>query len=192
MKASKSPLQKMLCTGYMHRALYVHRAFSLCAAHLVRRIGLRGPNDKWLAVLDLSWEIMNFGAWTRNLGKVWVPKRSKNMQNMTSLPLFWHTGSSLGRMHFWRGKWTPNWKIPLALEIRQERLSNKTTWAQFGLRQVPQNQQQSSATHTEISAAHRGFWPNFSPSNSEIWPVWLVFLLDVIFYLSWCNWVNMM
>ena len=80
----------------------------------------------------------------------------KNTQKMTSLPLFWHTGSSLGRMKIWRGKWAPNSEIPLGLEIRQAKISNKHTWAQFGFLQVPQNRLQSGATHIESGAAHIG------------------------------------
>ena len=111
--------------------LYMH-----CAPCAALRIG--SSKLQMACSLDLSWEIMNFGSWKRNLGELWVPKRSKNMQKMTSLPLFWHTGSSFGRIHFWRGKWTPIWKIPLGLDSRQVGLSNKPTWAQFGWREVPQ------------------------------------------------------
>lgn len=80
----------------------------------------------------------------------------KNTQKMTSLPLFWHTGSSLGRMKIWRGKWAPNSEIPVGLEIRQDRISNKHTWAHFGLLQVPQNRLPSGAAHRENGAVHTG------------------------------------
>jgi len=52
-------------------------------------------------------------------------------------------------------------KIPLGLEIRQEGISKKHTWAQFGLYEVPRNQLQSGATHTNFGVAHRQFWPVF-------------------------------
>jgi len=92
----------------------------------------------------------------KKFGHVLSPYEVKNTLKMTSLPLISHTESSLGRLKFWRGKWEPNSEIPLGLESRQVGISNKHTWAQFGLYRVPQNQQQSSATHTEIGAAHRG------------------------------------
>jgi len=62
-----------------------------------------GRNHESFAFLGLSWWNTPAQKLPRHFIKVWVPKRSKNMQKMTSLPLFGHTGSSLGRMHFWRG-----------------------------------------------------------------------------------------
>ena len=91
----------------------------------------------------------------KTFGQVLSPQEVKNTQKMTSLPLFWHTGRSLERMKIWRGKWAPNLEIPLGLESRQARLSNKHTWSQFGLRKVPQNQLQSGMTHTVFGAVHR-------------------------------------
>ena len=55
----------------------------------------------------------------KKFGQALSPQEVKNTQKMTSLPLFWHTGSSLGRLQFWRGKWHPNWKFSLGLESRQ-------------------------------------------------------------------------
>jgi len=41
-------------------------------------------------------------------GQVLGLQRAKNTQKVPSLPLFCHIGSSLGKINFWRGKWTPN------------------------------------------------------------------------------------
>ena len=73
---------------------------------------------------------------------------------MAFLPLFAHTESSVGRLNFWRGKWQSNLEIRLGLEIIQVGLSNELFDAQFGLREGPQNQLQTCATH-------RGIWPIF-------------------------------
>ena len=75
---------------------------------------------------------------------------------MTSLPPFAPIGSSLGRVKFWRGKLHRNPEIQLGLETRQEGISNKLSWAQFGFQEVPQNQLQTGTTHRESGAAHRG------------------------------------
>ena len=40
--------------------------------------------------------------------------------------------TSVGRFGFWQGKWTPNWKIPLGLEIRLKYISNTLSHAEFG------------------------------------------------------------
>lgn len=69
---------------------------------------------------------------------------------MTSLPPFAPTGRGLGRVKFWRGKSHPNPDIPLGRESRQEGLSNKLSWGQFGLLEVPKNQLQSGATQREF------------------------------------------
>ena len=69
----------------------------------------------------------------QDLGLLKVKKHPK----MASLPHFWHTQSSLGRMKIWRGKWAPNWEIPVGLESRQDKLSNKPIWAHFGHLQCP-------------------------------------------------------
>jgi len=65
--------------------------------------------QKWLIILD----------------KFWVSKREKNTQKVPSLPPFFHTGRSLGRFFFWRGKWTPNPKVQVVLEGRLTNLSNE-------------------------------------------------------------------
>jgi len=88
----------------------------------------------------------------QDLGLLKVKKHPK----MASLPLFWHTENNLGRMNIWRGKWAPNSKIPIGLESRQDRLSNKSTLAHFWHLQVPQNRPQSGTMHREIGATHRG------------------------------------
>lgn len=84
-------------------------------------------------------------------------KGQKHLKNDLSTP-FWHTGRSLGRTHFWRGKWRPNSTIPLVLESIQEKISKNPTWRKFGYREGLQKQLQKGAMHREISAAH---WRNF-------------------------------
>ena len=113
--------------------------------------------------------------WPRNLGRFWALKEVKNTQKMTSLPIFWHTGSSIGRMNIWTGKWAPNSKIPLGLESRQDRFSRKHTWAHFGLLQVPQNRLQRGATHIGKKAKFTSVLRNFDSRLSTSGPSHLHF-----------------
>jgi len=53
------------------------------------------------------------------------------------------------------------------LESRQIWISNKYTWAEFGLQEVPQNQLQSGATHRESGTAHREFLPIFQSTAEK-------------------------
>ena len=69
---------------------------------------------------------------------------------MAFLPLFAHTGSSVGILDFLRGKWQPNSEIPLGLESRHVDISKEISYAQFGLREGPQNQPQSGAMHRDF------------------------------------------
>jgi len=69
------------------------------------------------------------------------------------------------------GKIHPNLEIPLGLETKKVGLSNKLSWAQFGILEVPQNQLQSGATHRESGTTHKGFFAYFSLFSSEIFPV---------------------
>ena len=86
---------------------------------------------------------------------------------MTFLPLFGHTGSSVGKNHFWRRTWKQNSKIQLGLESRQVELSNELSYAQFGLREGTQNQPQSGATHRDFRRGALGILAQFSLSNSD-------------------------
>ena len=43
----------------------------------------------------------------RYFDKFWVAEGVKNTLKLTFLPLFGHTRSSVGKTHFWRGKWQP-------------------------------------------------------------------------------------
>ena len=56
-------------------------------------------------------------------------QKGQNTSKTPFLPLFGHTGSNVGRTHFWRGKWTPNLEIPPFLESRQIYLSSKPAWS---------------------------------------------------------------
>lgn len=87
--------------------------------------------------------------------KSWASKRVKNTSKMLTLPLFGHTGSSFGRTDFWRGKWTPNSKIPLVLEIRQIDISNKPTWRKFGEGEGLQNRLGKNVMHRKSGATHK-------------------------------------
>ena len=73
---------------------------------------------------------------------------------MPSLPLFEPTGRSVGRTDFWRGKWTPNSKIPLVLESRQIGLSIKPTWSKFGEGEGLQIQLGKGVEHQEDGDGH--------------------------------------
>ena len=97
----------------------------------------------------------------RYFDKFWVARKVKNTLKMTFLPLFGHTGSSVGKTHFWRGKWKPNSELPLGLEIRQVDISNELSCAQFGHREGLQNQLQTGATY---------------------WGFWLIFHLVTLFF----------
>ena len=61
----------------------------------------------------------------------WASRRVKNTLKMTFLPLFGHTGSSVGKNHFWWVKWKPNLDITLGLERRQVDISNELSCTQF-------------------------------------------------------------
>ena len=102
----------------------------------------------------------------RYFDKFWVAGRVKNTLKMTFLPLFGHTGSSVGKTHFWRGKWQPNSEIPLGLESRQADRSNELSYAQFGHREGLQNRLQSGMTHREFRCGALGILAHFSLSNS--------------------------
>ena len=90
-------------------------------------------------------------ATAKTFHQVLSPQKVKKHAKNDLLPLFGHTGSSLGRLHFWRGKWAPNWEIPLGLESRHPALSNKPTLASFGCREVPQKWAQRCATRREMA-----------------------------------------
>ena len=102
----------------------------------------------------------------RDFDKFWVAGRVKNTLKMTFLPLFGHTGRSVGKTHFWRGKWQPNSEITLGLEIRQADLSNNLSCAKFGDWEGLQNQLQTGVTHREIRRGALGIFAHFGLSNS--------------------------
>ena len=95
------------------------------------------------------------------------PQKVKKQEKNDLFPLFGHTGSSLGRLHFWRGKWPPNWEIPLGLESRHPDLSNKPTCASFECHEVPQKWAQRRAMRWEMACYASGHFLNFSPSAQE-------------------------
>ena len=83
------------------------------------------------------------------------------------MPLFGHTGSSVGRFDFWRVKWKPNSEIPLGLEIRQADLSNELSYTQFLLQEGPYNTPQSGAKHRDFRRGALGISAPFSLNNSD-------------------------
>ena len=107
-------------------------------------------------IFGFSMENHNYWCSAKKFWQGMSLQKVKKHPKMASLPLFWHTESSLGRMKIWRGKWAPNSKIPVGLESIQDRLSKKPTWAHFGHLKVTQNSPQSSKAHRENGAAHRG------------------------------------
>ena len=98
-------------------------------------------------------------------------QKVKKHPKMASLPLFWHRGSSLGRIKIWRGKWAPNSKIPVEIESRQDTLSNKSTWAHFWHLKVPQNRPQSSAAHRGKIAKFSSVSQNFGSRLLQVGPL---------------------
>ena len=100
-------------------------------------------------------------ATAKTFHQVLGPQKVKKHAKSDLLPLFGHTGSSLGRMHFWRGKWAPNWEIPLGLESRHLDLSNKPTWASFGSLEVPQKWAERRATRRDLARYASGNFPVF-------------------------------
>ena len=46
--------------------------------------------------------------------------------------LILHILTSLGRLDFWQGKWTPNWKIQDIQEIKLDKISNELSHTQCG------------------------------------------------------------
>lgn len=124
----------------------------------------RSPNEENSAFMDFSWRNMHAYQCPRKFDKFWAPKRVKNTPKMTFLPLFGHTGSSVGKTPFWRGKWRPNLKIPLVLESTQVDLSKTCTWRRFGHREGLQKWLQIGTMHREISATH---WRNFAQFHHE-------------------------
>ena len=131
-----------------------HRFF--LPMHRTTGVALRIGSYEWKMACIFGFNMQNHDYWCldKKFGHDLCLQEVKNTQKMTSLPLFWHTESSLGRMNIWRAKWAPNSEIPLGLESRQDRLSNKHTWAYFGLLQVPQNRLQSGAEHIENGVVH--------------------------------------
>ena len=113
----------------------------------------------------------------------------KKHPKMASLSLFGHTESSLGRMKFWRGNWASNSEILVGLESRQVKIYNKPTWAHFWHMQVPQNRPQSSTTHREKPAVHRGNFAQFAPVSwnfgSRLLQVGPVIYTSVFWHQMW-------
>ena len=89
------------------------------------------PFCKNSAFPDFSWKVTLSQPLLRNLIKFWASRKSEKHAKNDFLPLFWHTRSNLGRLQFWRGKWSPNLEIPLGLESRHPEISNKPTFASF-------------------------------------------------------------
>lgn len=116
--------------------------------------------------MDSSCKIMNTQKWLESFVKFWAFKRVKTMSKMPSLPLFVHKGSSVGRTHFSRGKWTPNLEIPLVPESRQTGLSNKPNWRNFFAWKCLQNQLQNGAMHKENDMVHKRKNCYFCQKNS--------------------------
>ena len=85
---------------------------------------------------------------------------------MAFLPLFGHTGSSVGTFDFWRGQWKQNSEIPLGLVIKQADISNELSHAQFGHQEDLQNRLQSGMTHRDFRRNTLGILAYFSLSNS--------------------------
>ena len=98
--------------GAKHRFFYlVHRA-TWCALLLGTSFG---GKPSIFGFLRKKYE---FPHMEKTFVKFWASKRVKNTSKMPFLPLFGDIGSSVGRTHFWRGKWTPNSEIQPVLESR--------------------------------------------------------------------------
>jgi len=73
-----------------------HRKVGLMAL----RIELVHPLDKWLVDLDSASKNKQTQKVSSILEEILATKRAKNTQKVPSLPLFGHTRTSLGRIHF--------------------------------------------------------------------------------------------
>lgn len=128
-----------------------------------------------------------YSATTKTFHQFFGPQKVKRHAKHDLLPLFGHTWSSLGRMHLWRGKWAPNFEIPLGLEIRHPDLSNKPTWAQFGCREVPQKWAERRATRRVLARYAWGNFPSFASLAQENVAIWPFFTFYGIFHPLWRN-----
>ena len=95
-----------------------HRFFSSTRRATWRALIIGSSYGVKLYIFLFSWKVMHAYPWPRDFDRFWASIRVKNTLKMTFLPLFGHTGSRVGRTHFWRGKWKLNSEIPLVLEIR--------------------------------------------------------------------------
>ena len=118
-------------------------------------------------IFGFSLENYDYGFLGKRFGQTLGLLKVKKHPKVASLPLFWHTERSLGRMKIWKGKWAPSLEILVGLESRQDMISNKPTWAHFGHMQVPQNRLQSGATYREFGEAHRGKNCQFAPVSEN-------------------------
>ena len=73
-----------------------------CVAPPGTRFWWGPPFKENLAFLDLTWKNMHAHKWPRNFDRFWASKKVKNTSKMTFLPLFGHTGSGVGKTHFWK------------------------------------------------------------------------------------------
>jgi len=145
-KASKSSLQSTLC-------------FSAPAYTIF---------DQWWdsqflkAQMNTKWKNSSFSGKTTStslqraiLRPIPTPGRHSKMV-YKQLDAFLHQDSpvltSVGKINFWRIKWTPNDKIKVVLESILPQLSNEPSRAQFRHREGPQNELQKCATCLEKGA----------------------------------------
>ena len=117
---------------------------------------MAAPFEEKFVFLDFSSKFMHAYPLPKDFDKFLVSLRVKNTLKMAFLPLFGHTGSSVGRFDFWRGTWKPNSEIPLGLESRQVYISNELSCTQFGLREGPLNQPQRGAMHRDFRCGALG------------------------------------
>ena len=144
---------------------------------------------KKLSIFGFFMKNYTCSAMAKTFHQVLSPQKVKKHAKNDFLPLFGHTRSSLGRLQFWRGKWTPNWEITLGLESRHPDLSHKPTFASFGCLEVPQNVAQKRATRWELGRYASRKFARFSPTaqqNADLTSFdfleWFFILLDVILW----------
>ena len=130
----------------------------------------------------------------RNGWEFWTsfrsPKGKKNTQKVPSMPLFCHTGSSLGRFHFWRRKWTPNPKFKLFQKLDSPRFLTSYPTPDLDL-EKPSKSSLEKELHTGKMALRIG-WKvaNFAQKlcfSPSFLLVWLFLSYGQIDDVTWCK-----
>ena len=112
-------------------------------------------------------------------------KRLKNTMKTTLLPPFAPAGSTSGRMKSLEGQISSKFGNYTCFGYSNiQGFPNELSCAQFGCREVPQNQAERRSTHYSFKrATHIDFWLNFQLPAQNFSQLGPVFLVDEIFGL---------